>query len=222
MHNTVSIFEDRKRELELYYSIMLDIDRGEPTIQTIDNNAFFKILKSNYILMLYNLIEACVVSGLMEIYEELQRDGCSYNDVIDEIKAIWRNRQIANVYQKTATQATYERKVEQIIREIKNRVPIVLTREELRSLGGNLDSKKIMKLCDKHRIRYVNTTEGEKLRIVKQKRNDLAHGTVSFSDCARDFTIEDLNEIKEDVILFMQEIISGMQKYYDEHGYRIS
>lgn len=222
MHNTVSIFEDRKRELELYYSIMLDIDRGEPTIQTIDNNAFFKILKSNYILMLYNLIEACVVSGLMEIYEELQRDGCSYNDVIDEIKAIWRNRQIANVYQKTATQVAYERKVEQIIQEIKNRVPIVLTREELRPLGGNLDSKKIMKLCDKHRIRYVNTTEGEKLRIVKQKRNDLAHGTVSFSDCARDFTIEDLNEIKEDVILFMQEILSGMQKYYDEHGYRIS
>lgn len=222
MHNTVSIFEDRKRELELYYSIMLDLDNGKPTIKTLDNSTFFKILKSNYILMLYNLIEACVVSGIMEIYEELQRDGCTYNDVIDEIKAIWRNRQIANVYQRTATQATYEHKVEEIIRDITNSVPIVLTQQELRSLGGNLDSSKIIKLCDRHRIRYVNSTNGEKLKIVKSKRNDLAHGAVSFSDCARDFTLQDLNDIKDDVIVFMQSILEGMKKYYDERGYRIS
>lgn len=221
MHNTVSIFEDRKRELELYYSIMLDIDSGKPTIKTIDNMAFFKILKSNFILMLYNLIEACVVSGILEIYEELKQDGCSYNDVIDEVKTIWRNRQIANVYQQTAPKATYERKVEEIVEDITNNVPIILTREELRGLGGNLDDKKIMKFCDKHRIRYVNSGGGQNMGLIKQKRNDLAHGDVSFSDCARDFTIKDLYDIKDDVIQFMQSIIDGMQKYYDEHGYRI-
>lgn len=222
MHNTVSIFEDRKRELELYYSIMYDIDSGKPTIQTIDNSTFFKILKSNFILMLYNLIEACTVSGILEIYEELHQDGCSYNTVIDEIKNIWRSRQISNVYVQTASKATYDNKVKEIITAITSNVPIVLTREELKTLGGNLDDKKIMALCDKHRIRYVAKGDSQKLRIVRQKRNDLAHGDVSFSDCARDYTLADLDEIKDAVIQFMESIIEGMQKYYNEHGYKIS
>lgn len=222
MHNTVDIFEDRKRELELYYSIMFDIDNGKPTIQTIDNAAFFKILKSNFILMLYNLIESCIVSGIMEIYDELKQDGCSYNMVIDEIKTIWRRRQIANVYQQTASKATYEHKVKQMIEDIMNNVPITLTRDELKTAGGNLDDTRIMKLCDSHKIRYVTRCKSEKLQVVRQKRNDLAHGDVSFSDCARDFTLTDLHDIKDNVIQFLQDILNGMQKYYDERGYKIS
>ena len=31
-------------------------------------------MKSNLLLMLYNLVEACVVSGMMEIYEDLKND----------------------------------------------------------------------------------------------------------------------------------------------------
>ena len=221
MHNTISIFEDRKRELELYYSIMYDIDNGKPTIQTIDNSTFFKILKSNFILMLYNLIEACTVSGILEIYEELQQDGCSYNAVIDEIQNIWRSRQISNVYVQTASKATYDNKVKEIISSITSNVPIVLTREELKSFGGNLDDRRIMALCDKHKIRSGAKGDSQKLRIVRQKRNDLAHGDVSFSDCARDYTLSDLYEIKDAVVEFMQSIIDGMQKYYADHGYRI-
>ena len=81
MQNTLGIFEDRKEEINFYYSIMIEIESADGHIETIDNNRLVKIMKSNLLLMLYNLVEACVVSGMMEIYEDLKNDGCSYNSV---------------------------------------------------------------------------------------------------------------------------------------------
>lgn len=48
MNNTFILFEDRKAEIEFYYSIMLDIENNTGKIQTIDNSKFFRILKSNF------------------------------------------------------------------------------------------------------------------------------------------------------------------------------
>lgn len=51
---------------------------------------------------------------------------------------------------------------------------------------------------------------------LKKKRNSLAHGDESFSRCARDLTLTDLETIKDTVIQFIQEILTGMEKYCDE------
>ena len=115
MISTLSIFEDRKEELEIYFSIMKDVDSEQPTIHTINNPRFFRILKSNYLLMLYNLVEACTVSGIKEIYESLKSDNCSYKDVSDEIKNIWVSYQVGKVYSATTSQNTYEKRVREII-----------------------------------------------------------------------------------------------------------
>lgn len=48
MQNTFSIFSDRKQEIEFYFSVMVDIDNGNPNIHTADNTRFYKILKSNF------------------------------------------------------------------------------------------------------------------------------------------------------------------------------
>ena len=41
----------------------------------------------------------------------------------------------------------------------------------------------------------------------------------SFSRCARDLTLADLEGIKDTVLLFISEILTGMDKYYDEKQY---
>ena len=53
MQNTLGIFEDRKEEINFYYSIMIEIESAEGRIETIDNNRLIKIMKSNLLLMLY-------------------------------------------------------------------------------------------------------------------------------------------------------------------------
>lgn len=221
MQNTLGIFEDRKEEINFYYSIMIEIESADGHIETIDNNRLVKIMKSNLLLMLYNLVEACVVSGMMEIYEDLKNDGCSYNSVISEIQNIWAKNEINEIYGPTTERIAYENRVQRIIQNITSESPIILSRDAL-GVSGNLNAKKIKEICDRHRIRYRLETRGELLERVKLERNNLAHGDVSFSDCARNLSLSDLETIKNEVFLFIDGILKGMKDYYDGKGYRRS
>lgn len=221
MQNTLSIFDDRKQEIDFYFSVMIEIDNGNPNIHTIDNTRFYKIMKSNFLLMLYNLVEACIVSGMMEIYEDLKNDNCSYNQVIREIQEIWYKYKINEIYGPATQRIAYENRVQQIIENITTNAPIILAKDAL-GISGNLNAKKIKEICDKHKIRYRLATSGASLERVKRERNSLAHGDVSFSDCARDLTIGDLENIKDEVILFLTGILDGMKNYYDQKLYKLS
>ena len=219
MQNTLGIFEDRKEEINFYYSIMIEIESADGHIETIDNNRLVKIMKSNLLLMLYNLVEACVVSGMMEIYEDLKNDGCSYNSVISEIQYIWAKNEINEIYGPTTERIAYENRVQRIIQNITSESPIILSRDAL-GVSGNLNAKKIKEICDRHRIRYRLETRGELLERVKLERNNLAHGDVSFSDCARNLSLSDLETIKNEVFLFIDGILKGMTDYYIGKQYR--
>ena len=219
MQNTFSILTDRTQEIEFYFSIMVEIDNGSPDIHIVDNTRFYKIMKSNFLLMLYNLVEACIVSGMMEIYEDLKNDGCSYNQVIREIQEIWSKYKINEIYGPATERVAYENRVQQIIQDITTNSPIILSKDAL-GISGNLNAKKIKDICDRHRIRYRLATRGESLERVKRERNNLAHGDVSFSDCARDLTISDLEDIKDEVVLFLTGILDGMKNYYDQKSYK--
>ncbi|MDF9407039.1 MAE_28990/MAE_18760 family HEPN-like nuclease [Pelotomaculum isophthalicicum JI] len=117
--------------------------------------------------------------------------------------------------------SAYENRIQLIIESIITNSPIVLTKKTL-DISGNLDAKKIKAICDKHRIRYTLQNKGVSLEKVKNFRNDLAHGDVSFSECARDLTIDDLETIKDEVLIFLDDILQGMKRYYDGKLYKIS
>ncbi len=218
MNSTLLLFEDRVSEIEFYYSIMVEIENGSGKVQTIDNSRFQRILKSNLLLMLYNLVEACVASGLMEIYESVKNSQIGYNELIDEVRMIWSNYEIGQLHLSGAGRKTYEEKVQTIINQVLLNQPIILHREN-RRFGGNLDARAIRELCDKHCIRYVASDDGGCLRTVKDKRNNLAHGDESFGDCARDMTLTDLEHIKDEVQKFIKGILDGMKVYYDNKCY---
>lgn len=221
MQNTLSIFDDRSDEIKFYFSIMLKMENPDPNISMMGNSRFYKIMKSNFLLMLYNLVEACVVSGMVEIYEKLKNNNCSYGQVIRQIQQVWYKHKINEIYTPTTGRKTYEKRVEEIIESIIANQPIVISKNAL-DVSGNLDAKKIKDICDRHGIRYRLTTEGESLERVKKERNKLAHGESSFGDCAKDLTISDLEKIKNEVISFLREILNAMETYYDQQLYKAS
>lgn len=220
MQNTIGIYKDRKDEIEFYYSIMIEINGKSGKIKTKDNRRFFKIMKSNFLLMLYNLVESCIVNGMTEIYEGLKNDVCSYNDVISEIQSIWSKSQISRVYGQATKKSTYENKIEYIIKTITKNEPIILSKDSLNKAGGNLNAKTIIDICDSHKIRYKLETKGESLERVKLERNKLAHGVVSFSDCARELTLGDLKNIRDEIVIFLDNILLGMKTYYQGKLYK--
>lgn len=219
MTTTREVYDDRKSEIEFYYSVMVDTeDESRSVLNTVDNQRFFRIMKSNFLLMLYNLVEATFTTGMMEIYEQLKQENCSYEDVIDEIQNIWRDYKVKEVYKPESGLTAYTNRVRKIVVDITQNVPLALTKGML-NINGNLNAKQIKEICDRHRIRYRVTDDHLTLEKVKKKRNSLAHGDESFSRCARDLTLSDLETIKDTVLLFISEILEGMEKYCDEKQY---
>lgn len=219
MNETQDIFEERKREIEFYFSILVEMDAGKKDIiNTIDNKLFFRIMKSNFLLMLYNIVEATVTTGMLEIYEQLRNDNCTYTSLISEMQNIWRNYKVKEVYLSSDELKAYVNRVEVIVNDVINETPVIFNKKML-DINGNLNAKRIKDLCDKHCIRYRVVDDEMKLEEVRKKRNSLAHGDESFSNCARDLTITDLENIKDTILNFLNGIIAGMKKYYDEKQY---
>ena len=168
--------------------------------------------------MLYNLVEACVVSGMLEIYESLKQSQSGYNELIEEIQSLWSKYKIGEIYKSSGTRSSYEKGVREIIAQVITDEPVFLNRAAL-EISGNLDARRIKNLCDKHCIRYVASDDDGCLKTVKEKRQNLAHGDESFGDCARDMTLSQLEHIKYEVIRFIGSILNGMKNYYDNKLY---
>lgn len=184
MNNTFILFEDRKAEIEFYYSIMMDIENNTGKIQTIDNSKFFRILKSNFLLMLYNLVEACVVSGMLEIYESLKQSQSGYNELIEEIQSLWSKYKIGEIYKSSGTRSSYEKGVREIIAQVITDEPVFLNRAAL-EISGNLDARRIKNLCDKHCIRYVASDDDGCLKRLKRNGKILPTETNPWRLCPR-------------------------------------
>ena len=76
-----------------------------------------------------------------------------------------------------------------------------------------------MRLSNLEKLTYLNGFRFKDLSEAQQKRNSLAHGDESFSQCARDLTLSDLESIKDIIIRFLQGIIQGMEDYCDNKKY---
>lgn len=217
MSNVRDVFNDRKQEIEFYFSVMLDIENGH-VLNTVDNSKFFRIMKSNFILMLYNMVEATTTSGMLEIYESLNNDHCSYDQLIDPIQKIWREYKIKEVYKPESKLQTYTKRVEEIINIITQDVPIELYKKMI-GIDGNLNAKRIRGICDRHNIRYRVIDDEMTLENIRKKRNALAHGDDSFGRCTRDLSVTDLERIKDIVINFLAGIVDGMEQYCSSKRY---
>jgi hypothetical protein len=216
MNNTMTLFNDRLSEIDLSLSVLENIENSQ--IRTNNNNDFGCILKSNILLMIYNLIEACIISGLSEIYESIKIRSIVYTDLIEEIQVIWSNYKIGEVYLSKSGIKAYEKCVRNIIDDVICNKPIELTKHVIK-YGGNLDARLIKKLCDKHKIQHTASDNKGYLSMVKKRRNSLAHGDISFVDCSREISLQDLKNIKTGVKQFLEEILSGMKNYYDNKCY---
>lgn len=220
MRMTFEIYRERTNEIELYFEALRDLYRTQSREMeyAFYKDDFLKILKANALIMIYNLVESSIMGGILEIYEELKTSGYSYKDVRKEIQDIWFSFKFNQVYDKTAHYNSYRDKAAEIINSILRNEPLEMDRKAA-DISGNLDADKIRQICSAHGITYTiesGCRGGMVLEDVKNKRNQLAHGTTSFAECGRYYAIDDLEKIKDETVIFLDGILRGMKKYYDE------
>lgn len=226
MQAIFDMFDERVQEIDLYFEALKELDQGNAehlgTSHYFDSE-FIKILKANTLLMVYNLVESTVMGGILEIYDKVKQEVLTYSSVRKEIKDIWFAYKFRQVYDQKAHYNSYKDKAMEIVNSILTGEIIELDRKAT-AISGNLDAQTIRNVCHDHGICFTpedGSRGGVVLGTVKDRRNDLAHGTLSFAECGRDYSIEDLVKIKEETVLFLRGLLTGMKQYYDGKQYKL-
>lgn len=189
---------------------------------SLSYQSFTNILKSNVSLMLYNLIEFTVTNLMECIYDKIKLNNLSYTDVNELIRKLWTKTILKSTNDPNANFNTFVRKNEEIINKIiNNKVVELKARDTLPA--GNLDGVTIKETFKEHGI-TVNTSSSnyrpDILEAIKDKRNNLAHGAVSFVEALRDDTISDIEQNEKFIVNFLEEVICSVSQYLLEEKYK--
>ena len=220
------IYSDRVKEIDLCYKLIdcfdgTEIDSDKLKSDLFTNKQLETIVKANALLMLYNLVESTFVNSIEYLYNALKNDGITYSMTSSEIQKIWLNHKFYNAYDKKAHFDTYKNTAEEIVNSIISNAPLELNRRAT-NVSGNLDADKIRNVCKDHGIPFETPKGchgGERLTKLKEQRNQLAHGTISFAECGRELTSNDLYTIKKEVEIFLKGFIEAIESYYRNQAY---
>ncbi len=233
-------YENRKQEIEDFIELMMFLERKENNkddngVSEFDQffycgddginmtyQSMINILKSNVSLMIYNIIEYTVSNLMNCIYDQIRMNGLSYVDVNDSIRSLWRKTVLKSASDPNANFNTFLKRNEEIINKIiNNSILEINSRSTLPA--GNLDGISIKEAFESHGI-YVSTDScnyrPDVLASIKQHRNDLAHGSVSFVDAVREDGIYDIMRNKEFVLNFLEELINAVENYIEDEQYK--
>lgn len=234
-------YDSRKKEIEDFLELMEFLENKENNREDGESefSKFFhpegrgihmtyqsliNILKSNISLMIYNIIEYTVSNLIESIYDEIRINRLSYVDVNTSIRSLWKKTILKAANDPNANFNTFLRKNEEIIDSIlQNTVLELQSRNTLPA--GNLDGVSIKETFESHGIQVRTSSQNYRpdiLKNIKENRNNLAHGEVSFVDAVRSDGIVDIRKNETFVIAFLDELIETVSIYISEQKYKIS
>lgn len=168
-------------------------------------------LKAEFLILLYNIVESTICDCLNTLYDSIADENLTYSELTQEMKNMWR------VSLKRASNPDHLK----TDLELKD-TPVVFERLAI-NISGSLDLRKIIDMFSKHGCIIDESNRGkyaDSFLIVKNKRNNLAHGNISFSECGSFYMISDLQKFKNDIIGGLQEIVSQVREYISYHKYK--
>lgn len=221
MKEFIEQFEQRKQEVNLYFEF-LKKQIGEeisPKNQDIDTDKIEKILKANSFLILYNFIESSMRNAIQAIHDSIETEAVPYRLLEQGLQKIYLKQLYHRL--KESNNSTFESSMIPFLEKIIDDAFIKEYNQAL-TFSGNVDAQKIRELARDYGFSNTSGASrgGRELLTVKTKRNHLAHGNISFSECGRDHSFSDLNTIKDEVIGFLRDILSEIEDYIDKQTYK--
>lgn len=198
--------------------------RGVPT-QTPEVSLASSVIRSNVKIMIYNIIEFSVTNLIRAIYDRVEDEQCSYAEVSEHLRAVWHHTRMRDALSKpTANNNTAEQVSKKMLdHAVANTALRLNVRHAI--AGGNLDGDKILQLFDTHGV-SVHASKSDyranELKDIKDRRNDLAHGSVSFEDAGSQTTTSELAELLDHVDSFLSQLRKDVIDYLDAQEYRMA
>jgi hypothetical protein len=172
------------------------------------------ILKSTFVLLLYNMIESTMAMIFERIHERLAAE--HYQNLVPELQKVW----VEFFFVKNSS-SLFHKHLDKTISQTLAFPSLADFTARIKLFSGNLDAKKLQGLLKQYGIGALHTDGKERLLYVKNKRNKIAHGEETFKDSCRDLTNSDLTEIRDAVFRALDSIIIQSDIYLQEKKYAV-
>ncbi len=230
-------FHERFAEIESYLDLLQTIEaavrNGTPRIEgskVAITASQQKILYSSGYLQLYNLVEATVSRCINEISEAATSHPNAWrvDDLIAELRREWV-RSMARTHTDMSPDSRLQDAVAMCDHLIAH-LPVAQLRIDIGG-GGNWDDEEIYRLskrvgCELQISATTNESVKRPLRdnlgamkLVKDRRNHLAHGQISFVECAEGIVVAELRDITNAIGDYLREAIACFSAYIDLCAY---
>ncbi len=221
-------FRDTQQEVNIYFDLLKKIEIGYDSLQNLQGDSVRisteskSILKANAYLLLYNLVEATIRNSIWEIFISISNESVDYKDLNVEIKRILIDGKI-NLDFKTKDETIVKQVYDMIDKVFRNAPDLYPEKRNLKISAGSLNVLKIQDTLKRHGIRPVNVnSEKQKLAFetLKNGRNDLAHGSLTFMACGSPLAYADLEKMKDYVYEYLVRVITQIEIYIENQQYK--
>jgi len=232
MNKAREVFETRAEEIDIYFdflftvvdrkaqlSVALPFGHGAPDERELlpIKSSLVDTLKANGFLLLYNLVEASVRHAMHAIRDHMSKHGYHFDDLHDNLQ-----HHFASLMRDDDMRGRIKK-----LRETGRpplAVAIINAGFEANKLGGNVHFGELDKLAKKFgfdagRDPYLDEYQLAPLKEVKDRRNDLAHGTLAFLACGANVTIDQILAIKGEVVTYLGSLLDNIDIYLETKGY---
>jgi MAE_28990/MAE_18760-like HEPN len=219
MEEVIILFNSRKAEVNTYFEYGKEIVGNHAQLLLQDKSIkpfsmdFKHIILANGFLLLYNLVESTFSNAIEAIYKTMLAEGCRYDAIQPNIQ-----KEIIDNVRKNLNTNSFVETVHDIASDILNHYP---TPRQL--FSGNVDQIEIKRFAQKYGFSFhtdaMTTRNGEPLKTIKNRRNDLAHGFISFKHCGQDRTFSEMENMKNQSLLYIEQILNNMDTFLKNKDY---
>ncbi len=186
-----------------------------------DHTTIMTSIKAGIVLMLYNAIESTMTKCLEKLHDIFIQQELGFDECTDEI------RQLLLAYYENAKEKSLDihKRVPYILElhdYMKGEITFPLSYNQLCQFyslySGNLDSREIISVLKKYGIDFEE--KASELKTIKDDRNKLAHGELTFEEVGRNLSLPQLRHMKEKTFRYMESVIDIMNAFIENEGYR--
>lgn len=223
-------YNSRCREIERFFEMlqfMRDnrdsrLNGGESSDVTNPNTFVVgrdleKTLRASAYLMLYNLVEATMTNAIDAIHQHIADAQVGFDELKEEVRRI-----AIKGLRKAVSSDTPSELLDSTIPVSSALIWLGFDKKDL--FSGNLDGRLIKDKAREYGFQIADhdkaaSRDGMRLLGVKTKRNELAHGGISFEDCGQDTSVDELVAIFDELKIFVKAVLDGVSVYLSTRSY---
>lgn len=176
-----------------------------------------KTIRASGYLLLYNLVESTLSNSIDTIHQVIDDNDIEFEELSENIQRIALRNFKSIIDDPNHDPINSGHPIQLAL------VKLGYKREGL--FSGNIDCRKIKDVSSRYGF-YVPDPNSKGRKIgkhvleIKNKRNDLAHGALSFEACGRDASPDHIVKITDDTIVYLRSVIRSISVYLRANAYR--